>query len=241
MGLHPTVYYCAYSSAGVNDGNMYRPVDPPANGVDGPGVNGWSSTSTPSSSTGARHNGALTFQIIAANTPNSALELNVPGRPEYGWRVKSAEFSKYVLAEYNTYWHHPNGKCYGDVGWTKAPGPDTGSSTASAKASGSTDPKIGDLGAGAGTVVDTTTTVVDNVTTTIITYSSGLTAKIVRTTNVDTGAVTIQTWDTNTSQTGEATTTQIIAETKGAVKSGGDERGMQARTGRISWRELVAD
>jgi hypothetical protein len=35
-------------------------------------------------------------------------------------------------------------------------------------------------------------------------------------------------------------TTQVIANKSGAVKSGGDERGLQARTGRISWRELVA-
>src|SRR5690606_1365543 len=139
-----TVYYCAYSSAGVYDGNMYRPVVPPANGVDGPGANGWSALTTPATATGARHNGALTIQLIAANTPNNAIEQNVPGRPEYGWRVKSALFAQYVLAEYNTYWHHPNGKCYGDTGWSKAPGPDNGSSTASAKAAGSTDPKIGE-------------------------------------------------------------------------------------------------
>ena len=241
-GLHPTIYYCAYSSQSTNDGNMYRPVTPPINGVDGPGVNGWSGSTTPATATGARHNGALTFQVIAANTPNSALEQNVAGRPEYGWRVKSTLFSTYVLAEYNTYWHHPNGKCYGDAGWSKTPGADNSLSAAGTRAAGSTDPKIGDLGAGAGTIVSTVATVVGNVTTTVITYSSGLTARIVRT--VDTGgsagggsgnSVTIVTTDTLGN-----VTTQIAANSAGAVKSGGNERGQQAKTGRISWRELVA-
>jgi type IV pilus assembly protein PilY1 len=239
VGLHPTVYYCAYSSAGTNDGNMYRPVVPPANGIDGPGVNGWSGSTTPATATGARHNGALTFQLIAANTPNSAIELNLPGRPEYGWRVKSSEFKNYVLAEYNTYWHHPNGKCYGDTGWSKTPGPDNGSSTAGTKAAGSTDPKIGELGVGAGSITDITTTIAGDVTTTVITYSSGLTATIKRTANrtggVLDGSVTIVTKDTQGKET-----TQVIASAKGSIRSGGDERGLQARTGRISWRELVA-
>ncbi len=245
VGLHPTVYYCAYSSAGVNDGNMYRPVVPPANGIDGPGVNGWSGLTTPVTATGARHNGALTIQIIAANTPNSAIEENLPGRPEYGWRVKAALFPLYVLAEYNTYWHHPNGKCYGDTGWSKTPGPDNGSSTASNKAAGSTDPKIGELGVGAGNITDTTTTTVGDVTTTVITYSSGLTATIVRTANRTggqrDGSVTIVTKDTLCMSTAGCTgVTQVIASAKGSIRSGGDERGLQARTGRISWRELVA-
>jgi type IV pilus assembly protein PilY1 len=245
VGLHPTVYYCAYSSAGTNDGNMYRPVVPPVNGIDGPGVNGWSSMTTPASATGARHNGALTIQLIAANTPNSAIEQNVPGRPEYGWRVKSANFKDYVLAEYNTYWHHPNGICYGDSGWSKTPGADTGSSTAATKAAGSSDPKIGELGVGAGAITDTTTTTVGDVTTTVITYSSGLTARIERTANRTNGAldgsVTIVTKDTTCMSTaGCAGVTQVIASAKGSIKTGGDERGLQARTGRISWRELVA-
>lgn len=239
VGLHPTVYYCAYSSAGTNDGNMYRPVNPPANDVDGPGANGWSNSTTPATATGARHNGALTIQIIAANTPNSAIEMSLPGRPEYGWRVKSSEFQNYVLAEYNTYWHHPNGKCYGDTGWSKTPGPDNGSSSSATKATGSTDPKIGELGVGAGAITDVTTTTEGHVTTTVITYSSGLTARIVRTANstggeLD-GSVTIVTTDA----VGNVTT-QIIASAQGSIKTGGDELGLQARTGRISWRELVA-
>ena len=241
-GLHPTVYSCAYSSSGISgtDGNMYQPVIPPANGVDGPGTTGWNAGSMPgawpaSTATGARHNGALTMQIVAANTPNSAIEQNLAGRPEYGWRVRSADFGTYVLAEFTIYWHHPNGKCYSTAGWTKAPGPDPGLSTPVPKAAGSTDPKIGVLGVGAGTIVSTVTTTSANVTTTTITYSSGLTASIVRTANTSDGTVSIVTTDTTGS-----VTTQVVANTAGTVKSGGDERGLQAKTGRISWRELVA-
>ena len=245
-GLHPVGnYLCPISSATkTNDGNMFRPINPPTNGVEGAGTAGWSSSTTPATATGARHNGALTIQIIKANTPNASIEQNVSGRPEYGWRVKSADYAKYVLAEYVAFWHTPDlrtnppsqntGPCYGDTGWTKAPLKDPSSSAAATKAAGSTDPKIGDLSAGGnGTVSSTTTTVVGNVTTTVITYSNGTTARIVRTANAD-GSVTIVTTDASGN-----VTTQIVAATGGSVKSGGDERGLQARTGRISWHELV--
>jgi hypothetical protein len=246
-GLHPVGnYQCPISSATTsNDGNMFRPITPPANGVEGPGAKGWTSSTTPETATGARHNGALTIQIIKASTPNSSIEQNVSGRPEYGWRVKSVDYAKYVLAEYVSFWHTPDlrttppsqntGPCYGDTGWTKAPLKDPSSSTAATKAAGSTDPKIGDLSAGGtGTVSSTSVTVVGNVTTTVITYSNGTTARIVRTANSD-GSVTIVTTDA-----AGTVTTQIVAATSGSVKSGGDERGLQARTGRISWHELVS-
>lgn len=245
-GLHPVGnYLCPISSATkTNDGNMFRPINPPTNGVNGPGTAGWSSSTTPATATGARHNGAVTIQIIKANTPNASIEQNVSGRPEYGWRVKSADYAKYVLAEYVAFWHTPDlrttppsqntGPCYGDTGWTKAPLKDPSSSAAATKAAGSTDPKIGDLSAGGnGTVSSTTTTVVGNVTTTVITYSDGSRATIQRTANAD-GSVTIVTTDASGN-----VTTQIVAATGGSVKSGGDERGLQARTGRISWHELI--
>jgi hypothetical protein len=246
-GLHPAGnYLCPISSATQsNDGNMFRPIVPPANGVNGPGAQGWTGSTTPATATGARHNGALTIQVIKANTPNASIEQNVSGRPEYGWRVKSADYAKYVLVEYVTFWHTPDlrtsppsqntGPCYGDTGWTKAPAQDPSSSAAATKAAGSTDPKIGDLSAGGnGTVTSTVTTVAGNVTTTVITYSNGSTARIVRTANSD-GSVTIVTTDA-----AGVVTTQIVAATGGSVKSGGDERGLQAKTGRISWHELVS-
>ncbi|MEP6790573.1 MAG: hypothetical protein ABI907_04335, partial [Ramlibacter sp.] len=249
VGLHPTIPQCMWKSAGVNDGNMYQPVNPPVNGVDGPGTKGWSSSTpitTQTSATGARHNGALTIQIIRDTTPNTAIELNVAGRPEYGWRVKAVNYTAYVLAEYSTYWHHPNGKCYNSAGWTKTPDADTGGSTLAAKAAGSTDPKLGDLSAGSAgggsggsgsgggvSVTSVTVTTVGAVTTTVITYADGTSATIVRTANSD-GTVTIVTTDALGN-----VTTQTIANKDGSLLSGGDERGLQARTGRVSWRELI--
>ena len=255
VGLHPTVYSCVWQAAGANDGNMYQPVIPPVNGDDGPGQAGWSSstpTTTPATATGARHDGALVIQIIRDTTPNSAIEQNVNGRPEYGWRVKSSQFSAYVLVEYATYWHHPNNQCYHSRsvtnnnrttvynGWTKTPAADNGSSTQDAKAFGSTDPKLGDLsaigsGSGGGTIQSIVATTSGNVTTTLITYTDGSFATIVRTAHAD-GSVTIVTTDAL-----NVVTTQNLANADGSLKTGGDERARQAaRSGRISWRELVA-
>lgn len=236
VGLIPMKPQCMWQSAGANDGNMYQPVVPPTNGTDGPGTKGWSASTTPATATGARHGGALIIQLIKDTTPDSAIEQNVPGRPEYGWRVTSSQFKDYVLVEYGTYWHHPNGKCFYDTGWTKQPGADDGSSSLAAKAAGSTDPHIGDLSAGStgtGTITSTTVSVVGNVTTTTITYANGTTATIVRTANTD-GTVTTVTTDA----TG-VVTTQTTANSDGSLKSGGDERGLQAKTGRVSWHEIV--
>ncbi|MDD2914480.1 MAG: PilC/PilY family type IV pilus protein [Gallionella sp.] len=192
VGLIPTTPYCVWDAAGSTDGNMYQPVLAPANDatlgypLDGPGTLGYSGSTTPATATGVRHGGALTIQIIRDTTPNSALELNDHlGRAEYGWRVKSALFSTYVLAEYNTYWHHPNGKCFHTSGWTKTPGADTGSSTASAPAAGSTDPKIGSLSGSGGTV----SSVVTTGDTTTITYVDGSRDIIQKITNAN-GTVT---------------------------------------------------
>jgi hypothetical protein len=247
-GLHPTEYGCVVvSDSATRDGNMYQPVIPPATvTATGNGARGWSASTTQLTATGVRHNGALTLQIIKANTPNSAIELSVPSKPEYGWRVKAGDFATYVIAEYAMFHHTKHlGLCYGDAGWTKTPVVDTrtcGSvdSTTTKKcavpasADAGTDPKIGDLSAGGGTVVSATTTVIGAVSTTTITYSNSQTATITRTENND-GSVTIVTVDADRNRT-----EQIIANKSGAVKTGGDERGLQAKTGRISWRELVA-
>lgn len=231
-GLHPSSPGCLFVSNGVTDGNMYQPVIPPANGVNGPGVNGWSSSSTPATSTGARHGGALVIQIIRANTPDSEIEQNVPGRPEYGWRVKSAFYAKEVLAEYNTFWHHPNNICYGNTGWTKNPGADNGTSTPIATAPGSTDPQIGSLGIPTpGTTINTLTNADGSVTTT--------TTTIVVNAN---GTVTVTTTVSNSSG-GSTTTTVTNGITTGGVATGttvntNGSRGNKASLGRVSWREL---
>lgn len=192
VGLIPATPSCVYQAAGSTDGNMYKPVRAPANDavlgypLDGPGTLGYSGSTTPATATGVRHGGALTVQIIRDTTPNSALELNDHlSRPEYGWRVKSALYSTYVLAEYITYWHHPNGYCFNSTSWTKTPGPDNGSSTASPPAAGATDPKIGNLSGTGGTV----TSVVTTGNTVTITYVDGSRDIIQRIVNAD-GTVT---------------------------------------------------
>jgi len=236
VGLHPTVTGCVKKAAGANDGNMYQPVIPPANGVDGPGLSGYSGT-TPATATGVRHNGALVVQIISDTTPNSALEMSVPGRPEYGWRVKSADYGNYVLTEYTTFWHHPNDKCYGDSGWTKTPGADTGSSTLQSKEPGSTDPKIGSLGAMSEGTTTTTVTNEDGSTTT---------TTVVVVLNAD-GTYTTTTTVTTTTVGGDSTSSTSTTSTNtieigGAVDSSGAIGGgvttpLEA-LGRVNWREL---
>lgn len=251
-GLQPVSPQCAWSGSGIG-ADMYQPVIPPANGVDGPG--------TAASTSGARHNGTLAIELVKDTIPASAIEQNVAGRPEYGYRVKQANFYQYVLGEYIFYWHHPRNECYSTsgtawkqtnnsgnawntvalmtgTGWTKAPPPDIAVSTAnSPPAAGSTDPKLGVLGS-TGTVSSTTTTVVGNVTTTTITYTDATRQTVVQTANSN-GTVTIVTTMYASNNTVTNTTTSIVANAAGSVKTGGDERGLQARTGRVSWHELI--
>lgn len=161
VGLHPTQTGCVNKSKGATDGNMYQPIIPPANGVDGPGTLGYNAGTTPATATGARHDGALVIQIISASTPNTAIEMSLPGRPEYGWRVKSDFYSTYVLAEYSTFWHDKlGGQCYGSAGWTKLGHPDnricgtsdtatTRSCATEQSSAAGTDPKLGTFGTAA--------------------------------------------------------------------------------------------
>jgi uncharacterized repeat protein (TIGR01451 family) len=90
---------------------------------------------------GERFDGALTVQIVKSTTPASALELNVAGDPRYGWRVKTGtDFVNYVLAEYTLFWHHPNGKCYGQSGWVPNPPLESESGIPDPRPSGTADP-----------------------------------------------------------------------------------------------------
>lgn len=252
-GLHPTEYACVVRSySATEDGNMYQPVVPPSTvTATGNGTPGYSASTTQLTATGVRHNGAVTLQIIKANTPNSAIELSIPGRPEYGWRVKAGEFANYVIAEYSIFHHTKHlGICYGEAGWTKNPPVDTRvcgaiDSTTTKRCAvpvdpgTATDPKIGNIGGGSA-VDSITQTVVGDVTTTNIVFVSGLKARIVRTANADGSITIVTTTGTDLDDPSATTTTETIANKEGAVRSGGDERGLQARTGRISWRELVA-
>jgi hypothetical protein len=93
-------------------------------------------------------NGALTIQIIKDTTPDSAIQLARPGDPTFGYRLKSdVNSQKYQYAQYTIFWHHPNGKCYGDAGWGTTAAiayPDrAGSTSAQTIAPGSDDPHDG--------------------------------------------------------------------------------------------------
>ena len=238
-GLHPTLTGCVNKAAGNNDGNMYKPVNPPVNGVDGPGTLGYSNSTTPATATGVRHDGALTIQVISDTTPNSALELSVQNRPEYGWRVKSADFATYVLAEYTVFWHHKKlNKCYGQQGWTKKPGPDNPENTTPVgKQAGSTDPSIGALG---GAVPGTSTTTVTNAdgstTTTTITTALNADGTYTITTTVTTktpgGSTSDSTWTTNSNEVAVGG----VVDASGVVGAGVTTP--LGKFGRINWREL---
>ena len=117
------------------------------------------------------------------------------------------------------------------------PPQDESSSSPETPNAGSTDPKIGDLSGGGGTVVSVTRTVVGNVTTTTITYSGGGVATITRTENFD-GSVTFVTRAADCSDA-SCETVQTIASSAGSIMTGGDERGLQVRTGRVSWHEMI--
>jgi Neisseria PilC beta-propeller domain len=234
-GLHPTKTGCVKSSAGSTDGNMYQPINPPADGANGPGTKGWlAPTNTPATATGVRHNGALVIQVIRANTPSNALEMNVAGRPNYGWRVKSALFSTYVLAEFTTFWHHPNGFCYGDADWTKTPRADASSSSEITKVAGSADPKIGNLGVGAPPSAGSSsvTNADGSVTTTTITYDvtgGGYTTLVV---TIKDGVETSRT----ETHTGQGIDTGGAVDNSGII-GGGVVTPLEA-LGRVNWREL---
>lgn len=185
---------------------------------------------------GERHNGALTIQIIKADTPASDIELNwAAGGAKYGWRLKKSAMLSRLLAEYTMFWHHPNGKCYGDVGWVANAPEDLAPSKAKAatRASGSADPTDGAfVAAPAGvTVSSTSTTVSGNVTTIVVTYSDGKKETTVITVNDSTGTETV----TMTDRAG--TTSSGTRMSSGALGQANEEVLQGSR--RLNWREVV--
>jgi hypothetical protein len=92
---------------------------------------------------GERYNGAFTIQIIDANTPASALELNTPDDVRNGWRVKESLISQWVIGEYAAFWHHSNGACYGEKEWKKNAPQETIFSGGGSNTTGSGDPTRG--------------------------------------------------------------------------------------------------
>ena len=92
---------------------------------------------------GEWRDGALTFQVIRANTKADQIEMNVPGRPDLGWRLKPTQdnMTNYWLVEYSTYWHEDANICYGNTGWRKNPPLDMAPGSQGTAAPGANDPK----------------------------------------------------------------------------------------------------
>jgi len=184
---------------------------------------------------GERFNGALVVTIIKADTPADALELNVPGQPKYGWRVKVTAapnpFAQWVLGEYTMFWHHPNGKCYMDSGWVPNPPQDfSGSTRASTRAPNSADPTGGTFGSGSGSGSGGSGTgggTGSTSTTTTITLDDGTTITQTITLNAD-GTVTVTIVGPNG--------TQVYTV---PPATGGKERDNRIKSGRLSWKELI--
>jgi hypothetical protein len=189
----------------------------------------------------------LTLQLIQSHTPASAVELVVAGRPEYGWTVKRDQFASYVLAEYNIYWHHPNNICFGESGWSKlaTESPETCSGANCNNMQTRTDPYI-KTATQINSIVETNTaTAVTTVNggTTTINYSDGYVLTITKTDGGTvgvaggTGAIRVTT-TTVTGSDGNSTTQNSVAS-GGGGSSGARQHTTQAKTGRISWRELI--
>ncbi len=185
---------------------------------------------------GERFDGALTIQIIDPLTEHDHIELNGPD-VRYGWRVKQQFFTDHVLAEYTSFWHHPNKFCYGDPGWIPDPPEDFSfSAGAEPKVPGSADPTDGVFGAGLSKVV--TVQVVGNVTTTTTTYSDG--SQYIKTETVGEDTTVIHqvfrdgTEETVTIYTGRGGKAGFIDPNTGSP----EEELSTGVTGRQSWRDI---
>jgi type IV pilus assembly protein PilY1 len=175
---------------------------------------------------GERRNGALTFQIIDASATDSDIQLNVPNRPDLGYRLKDASVSSKLIAEYTTFWHHPNNLCMSDAGWIKNPAEDPISDAVAAlPAAGSSDPKDGTFGLtntpitpAGGPATGTTTT-----TNTTTTRNANGTTTTVTTTVVTTTVVNTDGTKTTTTGTTITTSTTALGDSNGTgVTTGGD-------------------
>lgn len=185
---------------------------------------------------GEWRNGALTIQVVDASVTDSDIQLNVAGHPELGYRLKSTSMASKMIAEYTTFWHHPNDKCMADTDWTMAPPEDTSTpdAVAATPATGSTDPKDGVFGV-SGTVGGSSPgTVTTNVTNT---DGSVTTTVAVTVTNAD-GTTTTTTTSTTTGTTSGIETGGAVNSSGGINSDGTDTRTQTSAVGRINWREL---
>jgi len=199
------------------------------------GVNALGVQDTPGPN-GERFNGALTIQLIKPDTPPEALELNGPD-VTYGWRVMLSSFLDYVLAEYTTFWHHPNKLCYGDAGWVPDPSEDWTIGKATLPPPGTGDPVGGSFGTA---VTSRTTTVSGNTTTTTSNYSDGTSYIRSETLNADGSTTVTQTFRDGTTSTvtyypGEGGKASFVDPGSGSPL----EELPLLEQGRQSWRDIL--
>jgi Tfp pilus tip-associated adhesin PilY1 len=181
-------------------------------------------------------NGALTIQVIKDTTPDSAIRLaSTSGDPTFGYRLATDATSQgYQLAQYTIFWHHPNGKCYGDAGWGTTAAiayPDeAGAAKSAAVAAGSDDPTDGTfegIGGGTGTGGTTGGSGGTNTTVQYITLADGTVITQTITKNAD-GTITV----TLVGPDGQPITFTL-------TQPAGRQHDTRITSGRMSWRELV--
>jgi hypothetical protein len=132
------------------------------------------------------------------------------------------------LAQYTTFWHHPNGKCIADLGWTMTPPADPVSSSKSKLPDvGAADPNgafmVGDNGELVGGQLGTTTS---------YTMFNGVEVLVIFT--VDANGVTRI---LKNKATGAVVDTTLLGW--GSIVASDKQTGTRAKVGRLGWRELV--
>jgi Neisseria PilC beta-propeller domain len=186
--------------------------------------------------TGYWMNGALTMQIVKANTNVDHVELSTPAESNMGHRLKKDDISQaQQLAQYTMFWHYKDRPCTHQQGWSATPPPITASSNTKVERpdEGADDPKgafltgSGALTGGSGSTSTTTGT-------TKSTYNGQ-------------EAYTVTTYDAAT----DSYTTTVYAKSDNRVLAtktekrdllvddGDKQIGSRARLGRLSWREVI--
>ena len=209
---------------------------------------------------GEVHNGALTIWIVKAGAPASAIALNVPGKPERGYKVID---DAWVLKKYTVFWHY-GGSCYGAPGWIPNPVPDNDAASngiGQQPAPGSQDPNAGSVSVGYGsatgapTATSTTTTFSPSSTYNGTSDRSGTRTT---TTNFSDGSKAVSTQTLDRKGRVKSTTVSIVPAAGGSSGTGGspvtakptkppatgtgyNQSRQGGKVGRIAWHELIKE
>ncbi len=193
---------------------------------------------------GEVHNGALTIWIVKAGAPASAIALNVPGKPEKGYKVID---DAWVLKKYTVFWHF--GACYGQPGWLPNPPLDLTVSNVSAQtpAPGSEDPRGTPSAAVVSVSVSVTPAPSKNANSTRVTttvYSDGSQIVLVETVSSKGKVVAKVTTVIPPGQggvpPGQAKKTDSTT-TPPPPKTGYNQSRKSGKIGRVAWHELIRE